>query len=194
MCQARVKTTSFKIPHTDLEVWRTTPCNTKTERTVTTDDGDSVIPICSACAKRYITKHKPGTSWLGWFDGSVPKDAPIYDSYWFWWRVYEAWLAEDASTPAKDGVQPVASTPAKDGVQPVAKRKEIQVTREMLVKWIQPVAFSPESKDTIDALTSKLSSLALEQKKASFQLWLETAEGKAAMMKERLAKYRQLVS
>jgi hypothetical protein len=44
-----------------------------------------------------VSKEKTGdqNKWLGWFDGDVPKEAHIYDSYWFWWAVFDAWKASD---------------------------------------------------------------------------------------------------
>ena len=64
MCQARVKTTSFKLPGTGVEVWFTKPCGAEPKRTVTTDDGDVKFPICTNCTNHYITKHLENSTWL----------------------------------------------------------------------------------------------------------------------------------
>lgn len=174
MCQARVLTTSFKIPSAaeggeTHVVWRTTVCGAKTDRTVTTDDGDSTIPICSACVKRYVTKHKEESKWYGWFDGDVPSKAPIFDSKWFWWRVYNAWVAQ---APFED--------------------KTRQVTRKELMDFIRPSMFLPKV-DAVAELTAKLSSCSIDKPKQTYEAWLETAEGKAANMKQKIQKRKELL-
>ena len=170
MCEARIQTTSFVVPGTEHVVWRTRACGTKTDRTVTTDDGDSQIPICSSCVKRYVTKHKEDSTWLGWFDGLVPKHAHIFDSNWFWWRVYEAWVAQAAF-----------------------EDKTRQVTRKELMDFIRPAMFLKKA-DPIDELTTKLSSCSIDKPKPTFQDWLVTPEGKAATMKEKLQKRKELLA
>ena len=203
MCQARVKTTSFVIPSASASspapaegrgrgrgeegthvVWRTTACHTKTDRTVTTDDGDSKIPICPACIIRYLTKHKADTTWLGWYDGSVPKTAHIFDSNWFWWRVYEGWVAQAAF-----------------------EDKTRAVTRKELMDWIRPSMFlsngKKEDPDVVDELTTKLSSCSVacpiqghakEEKKAKFQSWLSSPEGQSTKVKDRLKIYKEMMA
>lgn len=114
MCQARIKAGSFKLPVTDVEVSFTKVCGAEPKRSVTTDDGDAKFSICTACTNHYLTKHQEDSSWLGWFDGDIPKKAQILHSNWFWWRLYEAWIAEDE------------------------KRKTVQVTRQQLMTWVMP--------------------------------------------------------
>ncbi len=167
-CQTRVATTSFVIPTTDHVVWRTTVCGNKATTTVTTDDGDSQIPICSSCVKRYVTKHKENSTWLGWFDGSVPNKAPVFDSHWFWWRVYEAWLAQSGF-----------------------EDKTRQVSRKELLDWIRPSMFIKQP-DPVSDLTEKLSSCSISTTKQTFQEWLQTPEGQKATMKQRIQKHKEM--
>lgn len=125
-CQARIPTTSYTIPGTSLIVWQTTECGNPTSRKATIDDGDSHQYLCNKCIPRFVSKEKSGdqNKWLGWFDGDIPKEAHIYDSYWFWWSVFAAWQESDP------------------------KNKKIKVSKKILSDWIKPVAF-PSLEDVL---------------------------------------------
>ena len=90
-CQGRVQGRAVPIPGTNLRAYATKECAKPAHTKIPIDDGESKIPLCLACSKRYQQRDNSACPWLGFFDGDVPPNAHVVGSAW-----YKAALAQGA--------------------------------------------------------------------------------------------------
>lgn len=81
-CEARIITDDFTIEGTTETCYKTRECGAATKKSVA--EGEDSFAICTACAKRYKTKSKEKTIWLGWFDCDWPPTAHVQYSPWYY--------------------------------------------------------------------------------------------------------------
>ncbi len=87
MCQARVKSdTCFDIGGN--EFWCSKQCDKVAKIKVSVDDGDAHMPACAECFKIFMKKHAEDSEWLGWFDDSIPANAPVRGSWLYWETIF----------------------------------------------------------------------------------------------------------
>ncbi len=89
-CQARSLSSSFVIPHTTIECGTTKECCAPASQKVFVDEGDAYLYICADHLQKFKRRTPTETlGWLGWFDGTIPSNAHVKYSAWFWQTVLE---------------------------------------------------------------------------------------------------------
>ena len=97
LCQASVRNQSFQF--FGNEVFTTTECGKPSFKKVTVDDGDAFFHICHECLAKYLTKLRPGTSWIGWFDCDINPEARVKGSKWYWSVMLAEYNKANTKTP-----------------------------------------------------------------------------------------------
>lgn len=110
-------------------------CGKPSFKKVTVDDGDAFFHICRECLAKYLTKLRPETSWIGWFDCDILPEARVKGSKWYWSVMLEEYNKANTKTPLT------------------------YPTPSILNKWYSSLTPAPPAKTEKDVLNEKITEL-----------------------------------